>query len=242
VPLQDLAALRERMVDSSPLDAARTREIVDVRYARVPHRVAFGLRRWPLASSRVLDVGCSFGMALAHFGDGSLGIDNAQEAVSFCEACGLSVRLIDVDDETLSAIPDASFDFLWVSDVLEHLDAPRVLLRNLAPKLVSGGKLLLHSSVLPRSRASRLVLRRLGRRPFDAEVHYHQFTVDTLAHLVERAGYRVTNVVVPVPDRLAPIERLLPVGAAPRLIVVAEPDELVAARVQRAEQRNKAVA
>lgn len=241
MPVQDLAALRERMLAHSPLDTARTREIVDVRYARVPHRVAFGLRRWPLASSRVLDVGCSFGMALAHFGEGSLGIDNAREAVSFCEAAGLPVRLIDVDDESLSVIPDASFDFLWVSDILEHLDAPRVLLRNLAPKLVPEGKLLLQSSVLPRSRASRVVLRQLGRRPFDAEVHYHQFTVDTLSHLVERAGYRVTNVVVPVPDRLAPIERILPVGGAPRLIVEAEPDEGVAARVQRAEQRNKAV-
>jgi SAM-dependent methyltransferase len=241
VPLQDLAALRERMMDNSPLDAARTREIVEVRYARIPHRVSFGLRRWPLTTSRVLDVGCSFGMALAHFGEGSLGIDNARDAVAFSEAAGLSVRLIDVDDESLSAIPDASFDFLWVSDILEHLDAPRVLLRNLAPKLDAGGQLLLHSSVLPRSRASRTVLRRLGRKPFDAEVHYHQFTVDTLSHLVGRAGYRVTDVVVPVPDRLAPIELMLPAGAAPRVIVEATPDETVASRVHLAEQRNKAV-
>lgn len=236
---QTLTEIRNRIEERSGLSPERTQEILRVRYARIPHRVAFALERWPLDRCSVLDVGCSFATCLMHFGPGSLGIDNSPQAVAFCRSVGLEAQLIDVDDESLDAVPDGAFGFLWVSDILEHLESPRLLLRALRPKLEPAGRLLLHTSVLPRSRLARTAFRRLHRAPFDADVHYHQFTVETIRHLLERSGYRPTATAVPVPGRYAAASRYLPAGIAPRVVVEAVPDAAVEATVRRSERRNK---
>ena len=236
---QTLTEIRRQIEERSALPREQTEEILRVRYARIPHRVAFALERWPLERSAVLDVGCSFATCLIHFGPGSLGIDNSREAIEFCRSLELDAELVDVDDEALDAVPDGAFDFLWVSDILEHLESPRLLLRSLRPKLRARGRLLLHTSVLPRNPLARTAFRRLGRAPFDADVHYHQFTVDTIRHLLERSGYHSTATTVPVPARYAPVSRWLPAGVAPRVIVEAVPDAEIEATVQRSERRNK---
>jgi SAM-dependent methyltransferase len=238
---RSLDALATLVRERSPFSPEETEEIIAKRFSAVPRRLAFALERWPLATSRVLDVGSSFGTCLAHFGPGSVGVDNSEEAVRFCTSLGLDARLLDVDDEELAIIPDGGFDFLWVSDVLEHLEAPRLLLRRLVPKLAPRGRLLLHTSVLPTSRAARAAFRRAGRAPFDADVHYHQFTVQTIQHLVCRSGYRSEAAVVPVPAGYARAGRFLPPGIASRVIVEAVPDPGLEAIVRRSERRNKHV-
>jgi SAM-dependent methyltransferase len=237
--VQSLAEVRERIREQSPFPDERTQEIVRVRFARVPHRVAFALRRWPLETHRVLDVGSAYGACLVHFGPGSVGVDNSPEAVEFTRALGLDARLLDVDDESLDVIPDDAFDYIWVSDVLEHLEAPRLLLRNLRTKLKPTGRLLLHTSVLPRSRLVRFGLRRGGRAPFDAWAHYHQFTAEGLRHLLARAGYRTAATVVPVPTRYAWLCRLVPAGVAPRLIFEAKRDAGLEQIADTSEQKKK---
>jgi len=215
--------------------------VLDVRFKRIPHRVAFALDRWPLEQRPVLDVGCSYGQALLHFGSGSVGIDNAAEAVGFCRSIGLSAELGDVEADGLDLIEAGAFEIVWVSDVLEHVDAPRLLLRRLAPKLRPNGRLLLHVSVLPRSRLVRAALRRKGMRPFDAEAHFHQFTTETAVHLLARAGYRVERLVVPMPAALDPISRLVPARIAPRVFIEATPDTDLLSAAMRAEKRNKLI-
>ena len=96
------------------------------RFRRVSHRVSFALDRWPLEQAAVLDVGCGYGNALLHFGEGSLGIDNSREAVDFCREAGLTAIQADMERDDLDAVPDGSFDFVWVSDVLEHTDRNRL--------------------------------------------------------------------------------------------------------------------
>src|SRR5581483_10669516 len=140
-----------------------------------PRRLVRALRHWPLDTMRVLDVGCSYGHCLVHFGPGSVGIDNVPEHVEFCRMLGLDAQLGDVESG-LDRLADESFEAVWVSDILEHLDAPRLLLRRLAPKLAPGGLLVLYLTVLPRSRLARAVFR--GRGFFDADVHHYQFTVE----------------------------------------------------------------
>jgi SAM-dependent methyltransferase len=222
------------------LAAERTEEIVSGRFDHLPQRLISALRRWPLERSRVLDVGSAYATCLVHFGPGSVGVDNSSECVEFTRALGLEAVLADVEsDDDLARVPDGAFDFLWVSDVLEHLDAPRVLLRRLAGKLAPNGQLLLHTSVLPRYRPAQFVLRRIGERPFDAEVHYHQWTIETIRHLLARAGYRATDFVPVLPARLAALSRLAPAGIASRVIVQASPDAQLEAQASRAEARNK---
>jgi SAM-dependent methyltransferase len=237
---RDLAALRELIGERSPLDADATAAIVRGRFDHLPQRLRFALRRWPLEQSAVLDVGSAYATCLVHFGPGSVGVDNSTECVEFTRALGLEAVLADVEDDAqLAQVADGSFDYLWVSDVLEHLDAPRVLLRRLAPKLRPGGTLLLQTSVLPHSRLARWALRRIGERPYDAEVHYHQWTVDTIRHLLERAGYATVRIVPVLPARLAGLTARIPVSIASRAIVEARPDPALVAQAERAEARNR---
>jgi SAM-dependent methyltransferase len=225
-----LDAIRATIRARSPLPADETERIIAVRFDHLPRRLIAGTRRWPLERSAVLDVGSAYGTCLIHFGQGSVGIDNNDESVAFTRALGLETILADVEDaNALAHVPDGAFDYLWVCDVLEHLEAPRLVLRRLAPKLKPGGSLLLQTSVLPRSRLARWALRRLGERPYDAEVHYHQWTVDTIRHLVARAGFRPVRIVPLLPG---------PVGAASRVFVEAVPDAALTEQADRAVARN----
>jgi SAM-dependent methyltransferase len=106
-----------------------------------------------------------------------MGIDSSQDHVEFCRALGLDARLADAN--AAIPAPDGAFDFVWVSDVIEHLDAPRLLLRAAAPKLKPDGRLLLFLTLLPRVRLARKLLRVRGIRRFDADAHHYQFTIDT---------------------------------------------------------------
>lgn len=237
---EPLTEIRQLAKGKSPIGEKRTQEVLDTFFRRIPLRTQYALTRWPLGQSRVLDVGCAYGTSLAHFGPGSVGLDNNPEAVAFCGALNLDCRLVDVDKDTVP-VEQGSFDFLWVSDILEHLEAPRVLLRQLAPTLAPGGKLLLQSSVLPESAPARWLSRRIrGMAPFDAEVHYHQWTVPTLSHLVNRAGFRVVDVAVPAPPSWARAAVVLRPRLAGRVILVGERDEAIEATVARSEARNQA--
>jgi SAM-dependent methyltransferase len=234
----ELAAVQQLIRDHSPLPADKTEQIIRARFDAIPNRLAFALGHWPLATSRVLDVGCSYGNTLAFFGRGSVGVDNMREHVEFCQALGLEAVELDVD-ESLGALPDAGFDFIWVSDILEHLDAPRLLLRRLAAKLRPGGRLLVYMTSLPRSRVVRALLRRRGPVAFDAQTHYYQFTRETAEFIVERAGYRVTHVAVPLLD--GRLRALTPFGRqqAPTLILEATPDAETLRLTEEAERKNK---
>jgi SAM-dependent methyltransferase len=225
----------QRLVrDRSPLRPEETEDVIRKRYAALPRRLAFALERWPLDRARVLDIGCSWGHCLVHFGDGSVGIDSAVAHVEFCRALGLDARVADANAGI--DVPDHAFDYIWVSDVIEHLDAPRLLLRSVAPKLKADGRLILFLSVLPQSRLARAALRRKGIRPFDADAHHHQFTCDTAKYMVERAGYAVEGVAVPFGGHaLAPLLRV----ATPRLYIEARPDPAAAAAAAAAEARNR---
>lgn len=224
----DVADVQTQIRERSPLPRDETEALIAARFGHVPRRLNAALRQWPLDRSSVLDVGCSYGMCLIHFGPGSMGIDNSVRASSFARAIGLDVVTADVET-SLSSLPSRRFDYLWVSDIVEHLEAPRRLLRSLAELVAPDGSLLLQTSVLPRSRLAAAALRRLGERPFDAEVHYNQWTLDTLAHLLTRAGF--------APRRVLP---LLPVpkGMSSRVIVEARLDAGLVARADRAVARN----
>ena len=91
-----LAPVREAARKQSPLDAALTEQILATRFEHVPQRLGAALRTWPLEEAAVLDVGCSYGTCLVHFGAGSVGIDNHDKCVAFAQAIGLDARQVDV--------------------------------------------------------------------------------------------------------------------------------------------------
>lgn len=197
-------------------------------FAAVPRRLAFALERWPtLAQEAVLDVGCSYGHCLAHFGPGSVGIDSNAEHVAFCRALGLDARVTDAHSAT--ALEPASFDTIWVCDVVEHLVAPHTVLRELKQYLKPDGRLIVYLTLAPASRVARWALRRVD-RGFEAHAHHYQFTFDTAVYLVERAGYRLRSA-VPAAH--------LPRRLTTRVYLEAVPDEAAERIAARAELRNR---
>jgi SAM-dependent methyltransferase len=235
--LRSFDDLRAEIRERSPLGEVRTEEVLRARFERFPRRLELALEHWPLERSRVLDVGCSFGHCLVHFGPGSLGIDNLGEHVDFCRGLGLEVVWIDVDS-SLAGVPEAAFDYVWVSDILEHLDSPRQLLWRLRSKLAPDGILLLHLSTRPSGRVADWTLRRLRLTPYEARAHQYQFTKDTISYLLGRSGYRVEKVVPALPPRLRFLAPLV-VRQAPRLFLAARPDRAAEAIAREGEKRKK---
>jgi SAM-dependent methyltransferase len=234
--MRSLEEVQTRIRERSGLPLEEREAIVGKRFAALPRRLTHACRYWPLDLTRVLDVGCSYGHCLVHFGAGSIGLDNMPGHVEFCRSLGLDAQLCDVE-QGLDRLPDSAFDFVWVSDVIEHLDAPRLLLRRLAPKLKAGGRLVMLVSVLPRWRLARPLLR--GHGWFDADVHNYQFTVETAQHMVEHSGYAVERVVVHLlPESLESVAGLF-APVAPVVFIAARPDAQAEVRTLAAERRNR---
>ena len=228
----EMERVRQLIRERSPFSAEETEHQLAVRFDHLPQRLTAALEQWPLNQASVLDVGCGYGNCLIHFGPGSRGIDNGPEETEFARALGLDVLQLDVEEpQALEGI--GRFEYVWVSDMLEHLDAPRRLLRNLHSAV--GGALLLHVSVLPGM--TRSLMRRMGESPFDRDVHYHQWTVDTIQHLLRRAGYRPVRTLPVVPAKLRRLP--IPVSLASRIIIEAVPDDQLLATMRHSEARNK---
>ena len=235
-PIRSIEEIQALIRERSDLPVEQTEEIIRRRFQALPRRLVYAAQRWPLATERVLDVGCSYGHCLVHFGSGSVGLDNVAEHVAFCRSLGLDARLMDVES-SLAELDDESFDAIWVSDILEHLDAPRVLLRRLAPKLRPAGRLVLYMTVVPRSRLTRRLFG--GRGFFDADVHHYEFTLETASYLVARAGFVVEEIALHTLPR--PLERLKPLLApfAPAVYLAARPDRAAEQHALEAERRNR---
>jgi SAM-dependent methyltransferase len=221
------AELRQLARERSPFDREKTEGILADHFATVQRRLSFALDRWPeLAHEAVLDVGCSYGHCLAHFGPGSVGIDSNPQHVAFCGAIGLDARVIDANEP--DGLEPSSFDTIWICDVLEHLDGPRTALRTLRPVLKPGGRILVFLTLAPALRPIRAIMRRVD-ASFEAHAHHYQFTYDTAKYLIERAGFSVTAAVPAMP---------LTRRTTTRLYFEAQPDEALERIAARAELRN----
>lgn len=95
------------------------------------------------STARILEIGCSGGLLMEQLrreGFGQVqGIDISEDAIELCGHKGLSAQVMDAQK---LAFPDASFDFVIASDVLEHLADDIGALREWRRVLKPGGKLL----------------------------------------------------------------------------------------------------
>jgi methionine biosynthesis protein MetW len=90
----------------------------------------------------VLDLGVGDGALLQymieHKGIAGYGLDISQKAVDFCRARGLNVGLADITrpigENLAQHFPDVSaFDYVILSEIIEHIPDPESLLRSLVP-------------------------------------------------------------------------------------------------------------
>ncbi len=85
---------------------------------------------------RVLDLGVGDGALLEYIirekGVEGYGLDVSQKAVDFCQAHGLNVTLADIN-EPVSKFVHESFDYIIMSEIIEHIPDPEKLLIDLRP-------------------------------------------------------------------------------------------------------------
>jgi 2-polyprenyl-3-methyl-5-hydroxy-6-metoxy-1,4-benzoquinol methylase len=93
---------------------------------------------------KVLDVGCGTGensASIAAKGHKVYGIDFSSEAIErYCQR-GFEGHVMDLERDL--DIPDATFDLVFCSEVIEHLACPEILAREVYRVLKPGGALLL---------------------------------------------------------------------------------------------------
>jgi SAM-dependent methyltransferase len=160
---------------------------IEMRFQAVSTSKTFrNLRRaYGLEQKAVLDIGCSYGEYLSHFGPGSTGITiNPEEAVEG-RSRGLDMRVGNAEDE----LPiEKNYDAIYCSNLLEHLYSPHAFLYRARKALGPGGTLILGVPVLP---FPRFLTRFKKFHGALAGAHINFFVKDSLAYTVQRAGWHI---------------------------------------------------
>lgn len=125
--------------------------------------------RWAgpdLRRERMADIGCGAGRMLVHFApefQHVAGLDIAREMLAAASEWGMpdNVELHLVSGTNLAPLPDASQDFLFCTQVFQHIPDRDVLAAYIAETarvLRPGGRAMLHFDTRPITLARRLVL------------------------------------------------------------------------------------
>ncbi len=138
---------------------------------------------------RVLDLGCGAGQftrELAEAGAQPVGVEVAEAALERASAAapGLDFRLAPIDAPL--PLPDASFDLVWASEVIEHVADTALWLSEVARVLAPGGRL-----ALTTPSHGRLLLARHGVERFSEPLgdHLHLYTRGSLRTVLGELGF-----------------------------------------------------
>jgi SAM-dependent methyltransferase len=146
---------------------------------------------WVPPRVTVLDIGCGFGESLAyHRGRGCevWGVEADQNIARVAAHHGFNVH-VGLFDPTL--YKPASFDYVTMDQVIEHVIDPIATLRGVYDVLKRGG-----TAVLTTPNASSLTARMFGRRwiNWHTPYHMHFFTPRSLRRAAELAGLEVASI------------------------------------------------
>lgn len=146
------------------------------------------VRGLSLDKKAVLDIGCSYGEHLSHFGSGSSGISINPVEVTYGREHGLDIIQGNAEEE-LSLTK--KYDAIYCNNLLEHLYSPHQFLYRMRDALAEGGLAVFGVPVLPFPNT--LTRLRKFRGALAAE-HINFFVADTLALTIGRAGWRVETI------------------------------------------------
>jgi len=101
--------------------------------------------------------------------------------------------------ENLEEFPARRFDFAHANHVLEHVDNPVAILSDLRSRLKSRGKILVEvpNELDSLSTEAKMLLGKKSTSATSLYEHQHYFTVRSLTHALEVAGFRMLDVCTP---------------------------------------------
>lgn len=151
------------------------------------------------SSLRVLDVGCGKGELLRSLTNQTAELHGCDWLPDLPDPQGISYRCIDLNSNGLAGYDDSSFDIVLCSDVIEHLESPAILLREISRVLRSDGTAIVSFpnswNILERLR----FLFKASFRRFRSERksgpwgHISLFTAETLESLCDRAHLKIVR-------------------------------------------------
>lgn len=139
-----------------------------------------------LDKKSVLDIGCSEGEFLVHFGDGSVGLSIRDDEVKSGKARGLDIRLGNIESEEF--VIGEKFDAIFANNIFEHLFSPHRFLIKIKNMLKQDGILILGVPCVPKITS---LLRFRKFRGSLASAHINFYTKKTLTLSVQSAGWNV---------------------------------------------------
>ncbi len=137
-----------------------------------------------LDKKSVLDIGCSYGEFLTHFGTDSVGVTITQEEVAYGKKNNLDIRYGNIEDP--SFVLDQTFDVIFANNIFEHLYSPHQFLVDVKKYLKNDGLLILGVPCMP------IITPLVHLKKFRgalAMAHINFFTKSTLIKTVERGGW-----------------------------------------------------
>ena len=161
---------------------------INERCARVSASKTFNtiVNAFDLGKKSVLDIGCSYGEFLMHFGAHSVGISISKDEVAYGNEKGLDIRYGNIESD--SFVLEEKFDVIFANNIFEHLQSPHAFLLNIKKYMNSEGILILGVPCIPK------IVSLLHAKKFRgslADAHINFFTRDTLMKTVESAGYKI---------------------------------------------------
>lgn len=147
------------------------------------------VKTFDLGKKKVLDIGCSYGEFLIHFGSGSTGVTVTDVEVEYGTSKGLDIRLGNIESDSLD-LPDA-YDVIFANNIFEHLYSPHHFLIKIKKYLKPDGALILGVPCVPKIESLLKLPKFKGSLAVE---HINFFTHLTLEKTVERGGWIIDDI------------------------------------------------
>lgn len=161
---------------------------IEERFKNVEKSTTFSniVKSYDLDEKIVLDIGCSYGEFLAHFGRGSVGLTIAEDEAEYGRVKNLDIRLGNIESENVPIASVERYQAIFANNIFEHLYSPHAFLGKIKNMLKDEGVIIIGVPCVPK------IVSLWNFKKFRGSLavsHINFFTRQTLQKTIERAGF-----------------------------------------------------